>query len=71
MAQSIKIRYAELNGTPVNKTIKAGTTVAQLAEDLELGVSDLFVNGQKSKGSYKLKAQDFVAVITNIDGGNK
>lgn len=69
MTQSIKIRYAELNGTPVSKTIKAGTTVAQLAESLNLSVSDLFINGQKSRSSYKLNTNDFVAVITNIDGG--
>jgi len=71
MATPINIRYAALNGRPVTKKIKAGTTVKELASKLQAKVSDLFVNGKKSRASVRLKKDDFVALITNIDGGSQ
>ena len=66
---TIKIKYAELNGEPIVKEIRSGQTVAQFAEELDIRVSDLFVNGKKEAGSYKLKKDDFVVLVTNIEGG--
>jgi len=66
---TIKIKWAELNVDPIEKTIKAGTTVKQLAEELDLSPSDLFVNGTATKASYVLKAKDFVCQVTNVSGG--
>lgn len=68
--EEIVIRYAEMNGEPVEKKIPAGASLSALAEELDVRVSDLFVNGKKVTGDYKLKSNDFVVLVTNVKGGN-
>jgi hypothetical protein len=66
---SITIRYAEMNGRPVSKKIKTGTTVDALAEKLKCKATDLFVNGKKVGGKTKLTSKSFVVLVTKVKGG--
>lgn len=66
---SISIRFAELNSVPVTKKVKAGTILADFAEELGVRTTNLFVNMKKARASYRLKKDDFVAVVGNIRGG--
>lgn len=65
----IPIRYAALNEAPEVMRVRKGTTVSELAEEKDLRVTDLFVNGQKVRGSYVLEKDDFVVLVGNIRGG--
>jgi len=69
MAERLVIRYAELNSRAVSKRVKAGTTVADFAEKLEVSPSEILVNAKKVAKTYKFKNEDFVCVVTNVGGG--
>jgi len=72
---NIRIQFATMNGTPTQKTVRAGTLLSDFAEELStetgrtVAVKDLFVNGRKEPAGYQLRADDFVAQTTNIAGG--